>query len=294
MRGALQIAAELLTHGQCTWETMPWSALRIQHMDALRSELADRYAPATANRMLAAIRGVMRAAWELGQMDTDSYQRALSTRAVRGETLPRGRAVSQGELRSLFAACLRDRDKQGHLTLRGARDAALLALLYGSGLRRAEAASLEVGDYDPESGAITVRAGKGRKQRLCYSAVGQRQLMDLWLRLRAAGGAPASAGPIFLPILRGGHLRVRKLDARTVFDVVRARAREAGIPETTPHDFRRSMISDLLEVVDISTVQRLAGHANVSTTVRYDRRGEAAKRRAAELLHIPLPPQIIE
>ena len=141
MRGAIQIAAELLTGGRFTWETMPWSALRIQHMDALRSELADRYAPATANRMLAAVRGVLRAAWELGQMDTDSYQRALSTRSVRGETLPRGRAISQGELRALFAACLRDLDKKGNLTLRGARDAALLAVLYGSGLRRAEAAA---------------------------------------------------------------------------------------------------------------------------------------------------------
>ncbi|MEO8286571.1 MAG: site-specific integrase [Chloroflexota bacterium] len=293
MRGALNIAAELLTGGQADWETMPWHALRIQHMDALRSELADRYAAATANRMLAAVRGTMRAAWELGQMDTDSYQRALSTRSVRGETLPRGRAVSQGELRALFAVCLRDRDKEGHLTMRGARDAALLALLYGSGLRRAEAADLDVGDYDPASGAVTVRAGKGRKDRICYSATGQKQLMDLWLRLRVAGGAPPSAGPIFLPILKGGHLRVRRLDSRTVFDIVQARAREGGLPATTPHDFRRSMISDLLEVVDISTVQRLAGHANVSTTVRYDRRGEATKRRAAEMLHIPLP-QIIE
>ena len=138
---------------------------------------------------------------------------------------------------------------------------------------------------------MTVRAGKGRKDRICYSATGQKPLMELWLRLREAGGAPPSAGPIFLPILKGGHLRVRRLDSRTVFDVVQARAREAGLPETTPHDFRRTMISDLLEVVDISTVQRLAGHANVSTTVRYDRRGEATKKRAAEMLNIPLPPQ---
>jgi integrase/recombinase XerD len=265
-------------------------------MDALRAELADRYAPATANRMLAAVRGVLRAAWELGLMDTDSYQRAASTRSVRGEALPKGRSISGGELRALFAACLRDLDKEGQLTLRGARDAALLAVLYGSGLRRAEAAALQVGDYDPQTGAVTVRAGKGRKDRQCYSAVGQGQLMDLWLRRRAAAGASPSTGPIFVPILRGGHLRVRRLSPRTVFDIIRARAREAGLKDKniTPHDFRRSMISNLLELVDISTVQRLAGHANVATTVRYDRRGETAKRRAAELLHIPLPPEGLE
>jgi site-specific recombinase XerD len=85
--------------------------------------------------------------------------------------------------------------------------------------------ALDLGDYDQESGVLTVRSGKGRKAR---------------------------------------------------------------VRPFSPHDLRRSFISDLLDRgADIATVQRMAGHANIQTTARYDRRGEGAKRKAAELLHVP-------
>src|SRR5437867_4135075 len=72
---------------------------------------------------------------------------------------PRGRALGRGELLALVDACKRDPSPAG------ARDTALLGVLYAGGLRRAEAVALDLADFDPGSGVLVVRCGKGRKAR---------------------------------------------------------------------------------------------------------------------------------
>jgi site-specific recombinase XerD len=278
MRQALDVMAALLTSGQADAATLDWSALRYQHTQAVRAALAERYKPATANKMLAALRGVLREAWRLGCVSAEDFHRAADLQPVRGSTLPRGRALTAGELRALFAAVADDARP-----VTRARDAALLAVLYGAGLRRAEVVALDVTDYDPASGALTVRHGKGRKGRLMHATNGASDALAAWLTVR--GTEP---GPLFLPVDKAGRIALRRLTPESVFDRLDHLAQRAGVSRFSPHDCRRSFISDLLDNgADLAVVQAMAGHTNPATTARYDRRGERAKQRAAGLLVVP-------
>lgn len=217
---------------------------------------------------------MLKEAWRLGLTDAESYHRAADLEGVRGHTLPRGRWLEAGELRALFGAC--DRETPG-----GARDAALLAIAYGAGLRRAELVALDLDDYD--DGRIRVRRGKGNKDRETYLAPSGCAAVEGWLAYR--GEEP---GPLLQPVTKGGIIEARRMSAHAVYTGLGRLARRAQVDAFTPHDLRRAFVSDLLDAgADVGSVQRLAGHANVSTTLRYDRRPEAAKRRAAGLLHVP-------
>ena len=202
-------------------------------------------------------------------------------KGVSASKLPAGRHVDIGEVRRLFETC---GDTPG-----GARDAAILALLYGCGLRRSEAVALQLDDFD--QGAVTVRSGKGRKDRLVYAPAGGREAIEAWLAHR--GTWP---GALLCPVAKGGKIQHRTITAQAVQLRLRHLAQQARVPEFSPHDLRRSFVGELLEAgADISAVQKLAGHANVGTTQRYDRRGEQTKRKAAELLHVPYvaPPPML-
>jgi site-specific recombinase XerD len=129
MRQALDVVARIISNGVHGAQTLPWASLRYQHTRSVRTALLERYSPASANKILAALRGVLKEAWRLGLMSAEDYRRASDLELVRGQTLPRGRALSQGELRELFKACAKDE------TPAGRRDAAVVALGYGAGLR---------------------------------------------------------------------------------------------------------------------------------------------------------------
>jgi integrase len=280
MRRALDTIASIISGGRDDAAALDWAALRYQHTQAVRAVLAERYAPANANKHLSALRGVLKECWRLGLTSAEEHQRATDLETVRGTSLLRGRALSSGEMGGLLGTCALD---AGIGRAAGARDAALLAVLYGAGLRRAEGVALDLADYDAETGALTVRSGKGRKARLAYVDGGAKAALEDWLAVRGA-----AAGPLFVRIRKGDQLTRHRLSTSGVRHVAVARGAEARVGHFSPHDLRRTFISDLLDAgADIATVQQLAGHASVQTTARYDRRGERAKRKAASLLHVP-------
>lgn len=272
MRRALDVIADMVSNGRADALTLSWGAMRYQHTAAIRSRLADEYAHSTVNKMLSALRGVLKAAWRLGLMDAESYHAAVSVGGVKGQTLPAGRHIPVGEVLALLNTCGRDPA--------GRRDAAIIALLYGCGLRRAELTGLDMADYDPTAGELKIR-GKGNKQRVVPVVNGAAAALAAWLKVR--GDAP---GPLFHGL--GNRSDGGRLTTQAIFAMLKTRAATAGIKTLSPHDFRRTFVGELLDRgADIATVQKLAGHANVTTTARYDRRGEQVKRRAAELLHVP-------
>jgi site-specific recombinase XerD len=265
--------------------------LRYQHVEAIRGRLAEGYAPATVNKMLSAMKGVLKSCWRLGLMSAEERDRASDVEPVRGTRLPPGRSIPRGELRSLFEACAQEANNP-RMRDRGVRDAAMLALLYVGGLRRTELVGLKISDYDTETRTGRIR-GKGNKERQVYAEGGADLLVAAWLELRGEG---RPEDPLFLPVRKDVEVQRRdphgekkgSLSDQAVYKMVKRRHREAKIKEVSPHDFRKTFVGDLLDAIgDISTVQKLAGHSDPATTARYDRRGERALREAASHLHVP-------
>ncbi len=281
---ALASVARLLRHDLATEPhqaailAIEWHRLNNAHVKAIATSLAAIHSPKTANRKLDAVRGVLRQAWLNGLMSRDEYERAIKVERVPGSRLLRGRDVSTGEIRALFESCARDANRLG------IRDAALLALLYGAGLRRAEAAGLTLGDWDKETGELRV-IGKGNKERIASLPVGAVRAVEAWLLER---GPLADDAPLLCGVTKGGKLTGQALSTQAIWKALQARAKRAGVEKLSPHDLRRSLAGDLFDAgADVSSIQKQLGHANIATTGLYDRRGQEARRKALELVNVP-------
>ena len=175
MRGALETIAKVVSVGEIDAINFPWSELRYQHTQAIYTQLSARYAFSNANKMMAALSRVLEEAWKLGLMSAEDYHRAIAIERKTGQRLLKGRALSIGEVQSLFNACAQDE------SVKGSRDAALIAVLYAAGLRRSEVVAIDLSDWNMVDNCLTVRSGKGDKDRTTYLDDGAAAALADWL-----------------------------------------------------------------------------------------------------------------
>jgi integrase/recombinase XerD len=274
---SLNKIAALLTSGECDAYTIDWSKLRYHHTAAVRVALINLLAPVTANKMLSALRRVLLEAYRLNLMAAEDYNKAVDFANIPGDSELRGRSLANAEIAVLLETC-----SSSPIDI---RDAAIVAVLLATGLRRSELVNLDLSDLNLDKGELLVRKGKRGKNRKVYLPSDALLFIEKWLIVR--GDEP---GPCFCRIRRGGHLHVGRMHPDAIWRMLRHRAEIAGLESFSPHDLRRTFCSDLLDVgVDVVTVQKLAGHTSPTTTAKYDRRGEETLRRAVQTLKIPTP-----
>lgn len=277
MFSALHTIAKMFSNGADTVISFPWPKLQYKHTVAIRTALEARYKPATANKMLSAVRGVLKQCQKLGWMGAEDFQRAVNIPTIKATTLLRGRALTSREITALQSACSRDAKPAG------ARDAAMIGVLYGTGLHRSEIVKLDYADFNQHSNELTILGANGGNDRNVYLPDGAREAMKAWLRLRGS-----HVGPLLCHVNKAGRISPRRLTGQGIWYILQKRGGEAGVESFSPHDLRRSCITHLLASgADISFVRQLAGHSDPKTTMRYDRRGEEAKRTAARKLQVP-------
>ncbi|MCB0909350.1 MAG: tyrosine recombinase XerC [Nocardioidaceae bacterium] len=163
----------------------------------------------------------------------------------------------------------------------GLRDAAMIELLYATGVRVGELVGLDVDDLDHDRRVLRV-FGKGRKERTVPYGAPAAQALARWLergRPRLAG--PGSGPALFLGA-RGG-----RIDQRAVRTLVHRRIAEVpGAPDIGPHGLRHTAATHLLEGgADLRSVQELLGHASLATTQRYTHVTTDRLRRAHQQAH---------
>ncbi|MEX5350302.1 tyrosine-type recombinase/integrase [Pseudomonas juntendi] len=277
MRYILQDAADRLGFVDCDVTEVPWHLLEPGHVVALVAALrADGYAPNTSSLYVNAVRGVMNEAWRQGLIDHEKLMHIREVKPASGSRLPPGRNLRRSLIRELMDVCAADPRPQG------VRDAAIIALLYGTGMRKSESVDIDLAQVDFQAHSLQV-VGKGNRQLIKYAPAWAFEKLQAWLDLRRAHLPAGEADDAFLfnRIRRGSHITRARITKHAIYYIARQRGSQVGV-KIMPHDFRRAFITRVIEEHDLSIAQKLAHHANIQTTASYDRRDDNERRRAVD------------
>lgn len=245
-------------------------------VEDVRSHLAERHRshrPATRGRKLAAFRSFFGYLVREGALPADPSLGLPAPRATRGLPAPLGvddcHALAEAGRAAGGRREVGDADSETpRERTRRLRDRAIVELLYGAGLRVSECVALDVRDVDTHRDEVRVW-GKGGKERAVPLPGACAAALRAWLDARRR---PGVLGEPLFPALRARRGEApRRLDARDVRRILRARASGAGVADRVhPHRLRHSYATHLLDMgADLRAIQELLGHASLSTTQRY-------------------------
>jgi len=215
--------------------------------------------PATVNQRLSAIRKLATEAADNGLMDGQTAAGIGRVKGVKTQGQRAGNWLTKGEAQRLL-------DTPDITTLKGLRDRAILAVMLGCGLRRAEVAALEFSDIAQRDGrwAIVDMVGKGGKVRTVPMPSWAKAAIDAWSE--ASG---RDAGRVFAPVNKGGNVAGAGMTAQAIYNVVDEHATAAGLG-VAAHDLRRTFAKLAHKGgAALEQIQLTLGHSSIQTTERY-------------------------
>jgi len=260
----------------------PFHELDEQSVMLLRDGIAQHGTTySSRNTMKDAVRSVLRQGWLAGNFNLDTLERMKtilkSEDAPRDDSRQTRRYIEQGTIETVFAGLTADG------TPRAIRDAALLAVLFGTGLRKSEPTGITLGQLDLSRDKITQVRCKGDVIRDIYLPAGARRWLIKLAEIRTdeqTDDSPLIPGSVSG---RGTGLTDKPMTSGAIGDVVKRL-----FPNNSAHDCRRTFLSNLLlQGVDLATTARIAGHSNPSITMTYDVRSEQTVQVSVEKVVIP-------
>ena len=260
-------------------ESQPFHTLNYAQIEYVkRHKLDDGKSPRTINLVLFALKAIVKTGFLMGVVDDMQWRQVQAVKRLPINPSSRGKALSSDSVSQLITTCYLDKRYIGK------RDCCILALFLSTGLRRFELANLTVSDINLDKRTLTVKSGKGKKPRNQPIPMWALTYIDNWLRVRTN-----QQGDLFNPIWNNIIKHDRGLSSAALYQIVKARTLANTGINISPHDLRRTFITELLnQKVDLSTASKLAGHANVTTTQIYDKRDESVMREAIDQLSYQL------
>lgn len=230
------------------------------HLAGFQGELASspglrgNLSPNSLCQALMTVRGFLRWAHREGYLVVDPSRNLIIPRPP----APFRPLLTQDEVRRLLETPRAD-------TLIGLRDRALLELLYGTGVRRSEAAGLDLSDLDLRGAVLLVRRGKGSRDRMLPLG---RHLVEVLERYLTEARPKLLSRPEESALLLDLH--GARLDLILLHQRVAKHGRRACLGSIGPHRLRYAFASHLMENgAEVTAIQALLGHAGIRTTQRY-------------------------